>query len=324
MAVSTENPMAMLLLREFNELTRWTSGFVLAAGVFDGVHRGHRAVLEAARRLAQSRGPQVASGVLTFQPHPVAILRPERTPKLLTPGGEKHRLFAQLGFDFILELPFTQELARLSAGKFLESLRAGKSESPLYGLCCGEDWTFGRDRSGNLELLQQESRRLQLAVRGIAPVLHGGLPISSSRIRQAVAHGDFTLAQELLGRPYELEGTVVAGRKLGRQLGTPTANLRLPAEKALPPNGVYAVRLTAESGQFDGVANLGFRPTVESPAGLPTLEVHLFEFSGELYGQTLRVVPVHFLRPEQSFASLEDLQEQIRQDCLAARERLKS
>jgi riboflavin kinase/FMN adenylyltransferase len=271
--------------------------------------------------MAGTLGPEVCAGVLTFSPHPTAILRPESSPPLLTPGQEKSAHLAACGVDFILELPFTPELAALPAEDFLQLLAPNhrRTGGQLRGICCGQDWTFGYRRQGNLAYLQAAGSRLGFQVHGVAALLDGSAPISSTRIRQALASGCLEEAERLLGRPYELVGPVVQGRQLGRKLGFPTANLALPSNKAVPPCGVYVVEVQSAGGVFAGVANLGRRPTVDAAAAPPTFEVHLLDFAKDLYGQTLQVRLRQYLRPERAFPSLEALQAQIALDTREAR-----
>jgi riboflavin kinase / FMN adenylyltransferase len=312
---------ALPCLTSWAEWLDFSGDQVLAAGVFDGVHRGHQAVIGRAVELAPKLGPNVQAGVLTFSPHPTAVLRPESSPLLLTPGKEKSAHLAACGIDFILELPFTPELAALPAEDFLALLapNRGLDKGQLRGVCCGQDWTFGYRRQGDLAYLRTAGDRLGFQVQGVAPLLDGPAPISSTRIRHALAAGALDEVERLLGRPYELVGTVVQGRQLGRKLGFPTANLPLPPNKALPPLGVYAVDGQTANGLFCGVANLGLRPTVDSGSVAPTFEVHLFDAVEDLYGQTLRVRLRQHLRSEQAFSSLEALQAQIATDTRQAR-----
>ena len=309
----------MKVLRSIAELAGVSPPVVLAIGVFDGLHLGHRSVLSRAlheaKRLAGTAVP------LSFDPHPARVLRPEQPPLLLTATEHKLRLLAGMGFQNALLLSFDAELRATSAEAFVRSLAA--AARPLAAVCVGHQWSFGRGREGNLELLAHLGSELHFEEIGVPEVEWEGEPVSSTRIRHAVAAGNLPLASRLLGRAYTVLGEVRHGRALGRTIGFPTANLALFNEQ-LPPNGVYAVRvalLTEDGGQQShrGVANLGVRPTVEGGEETASLEVHIFDFEGDLYGRRLEVEFVSFLRAEKRFASLALLQEQIGLDARLAR-----
>lgn len=320
----------MPVFRGVPELAAWAGDCVLAAGVFDGVHRGHRAVLGAAREMAAEIGGAIRVGVLSFHPHPVVVLRSRESPPLLSPGLEKARLIEDCGMDFLLELPFTLELAAMSAMEFLELLGLGAQSAQITpagamrvrGICCGRDWTFGYQRQGNVDFLRRAGDEAGFRVKAVDPVMEGGEPISSTRIRAALKEGRIGDVTFLSGYPYRMEGVVVEGRKLGRELGFPTANLELPSGKALPACGVYAVRVRQGDAFHVGVANFGMRPTVDSKNQLPTFEVHLFDFSGDLYGKHLEVELLTFIREEKAFGSLDELKAGIALDIRQARELL--
>ena len=313
----------MVLLRSIPELASVPGPLVLAIGVFDGLHLGHRAVLERARDEALRKG---GTGlVLSFDPHPVRVLRPDIAPKLLTATEHKLRLLESFGFTHTLLLEFNQELASVDADEFIRSLVV--HSKPLAAICVGHRWSFGRDRKGNLERLARLGAELNFEEIGVEEVHLEGGAVSSTRIREALKAGDLSLASRLLGRPYTVLGKVQHGRELGRTLGFPTANLHLFNEQ-LPPNGVYAVRVfdadgvTPRVSAYAGVANLGMRPTVDPKPSEPSLEVHLLEFSGDLYGRVLEVEFVEFLRPEKRFDSLDALRVQITSDSVEAAHRL--
>ena len=309
----------MKVLRSIAELTGVPAPVVLAIGVFDGLHLGHRSVLSRALREAELLGGTAVP--LSFDPHPARVLRPEQSPLLLTATEHKLRLLAAMGFENTLLLAFDAALRATSAEAFVRSLAA--AARPLAAVCVGHQWSFGRGREGNLELLAQLGAELHFEEIGVPEVEWEGEPVSSTRIRSALATGNLPLASRLLGRAYTVLGEVRHGRALGRTIGFPTANLALFNEQ-LPPNGVYAVRVTllAEDGRelpYRGVANLGVRPTVDGGGDAPSLEVHLFDFDGDLYGKRLEVEFVSFLREEKRFDSLALLQEQIARDAALAR-----
>jgi riboflavin kinase / FMN adenylyltransferase len=289
---------------------------VLALGVFDGLHLGHRAVIEAAFDLAGRIGGRPV--VATFDPHPARLLRPAAAPPVLTSLPHKRLLLQRLGLADLLVIPFTRELAALAATDFVRALT--DAARPLGGIAVGRDFCFGHARSGDVALLSDLGARLNFAVAAVPPVEVAGARVSSTRLRQAVACGDFALADRLLGREHTVLGTVVKGRQLGRTLGFPTANLAVHCEQ-LPPSGVYAVAArTGDDTSLAGVANLGLRPTITAAAiDGQALEVHLFDFSGDLYGQDLEIRFRRFLRPERKFSGLAELQAAIAADCRAAR-----
>lgn len=284
----------------------------LALGVFDGVHLGHQAVIAAARQRADALGG--SCGVVTFDPHPIRVLAPERAPRQLLASLEhKARLLGRLDMAFLLALEFNRALAEMSAEDFLQWL---VGETNIATLAVGEDWRFGKARQGDVALLRKAAVARGIEVVSVAPVMHDGERISSTRIRQTIRDGAMNRAAEMLGRSYSVEGVVAEGRQLGRTLGFPTANVVL-GEEQLPPDGVWAVRGFLEEQSWNGVANLGNRPTVDGANH--TLEVHLFNYTGDLYGRRLEVEFVHHLRDERKFASLEELRAQITVDSEMAR-----
>jgi riboflavin kinase/FMN adenylyltransferase len=303
----------MRVLGSIDALAEIPTPVVLAAGVFDGMHLGHRAVLETA--LAESRRIQATAVALTFDPHPASVLRPEAVPRLLTPTPHKLRLIESLGIPVALVVEFNKNFAAMPAEEFVNRLAAA---CPLAGICIGEGWMFGHRRQGNADLLRHLGSEKNFFTREVAPVLVDGTVVSSTLIRKALAAGRLSDAARMLGRDYSLAGTVLRGAGLGYKLGFPTANISI-ASQQLPPDGVYAVRARFDGQSLPGVANLGFRPTVSNdPQRL--LEVHLFDFSGDLYGRDLEVDFLDFLRPEKKFESLEALREGIERDAHAARE----
>ena len=305
----------MKVLRAIPQLAAVPGPVVLAVGVFDGLHRGHRAVLERAQTEAAALGG--AATAVSFEPHPATVLRPDQAPALLTPPSLKLKMLERMGLQYALILPFDAKFAATEADAFIRTLAA--SCRPLAAICVGQNWSFGKGRSGNLSQLTRLGEELLFSARGVEELTLDGEPISSTRIRSALTSGDFSLVERLLGRPFSLAGLVQHGRALGRTLGFPTANIPLGGEQ-IPPLGVYAVRVRRDGHPpHPGVANLGVRPTLDSPAHIPVLEVHLLHFNAPLYGEFLEVEFLHFLRPEQRFASLAALREQIARDAEQAR-----
>jgi len=307
----------MKVLTDIAELGDLPGPLHLAIGVFDGVHLGHRAVIEAAKDSAGEKGGTVV--VVTFDPHPVEVLAPENAPRLLTDTAHKLRLFArEAGIGHVLLVRFNREFAGLGGEDFVRRLLLAAPEAGIARVCVGNEWRFGRGRSGDVALLERLGREHGFAVSGIGLVEIGGQRVSSTRVREAVASGDLETAALLLGRPYSVFGTVVKGRQLGRTLGFPTANLAVWREQ-LPPAGVYAVRATGTGDGWNGVANLGFRPTVEGGDAELKLEVHLFGLDHEIYGEELEVEFAAWIRAERKFDGLEELRSQIEADAAAAR-----
>ncbi|MBP6784969.1 MAG: bifunctional riboflavin kinase/FAD synthetase [Verrucomicrobiales bacterium] len=307
----------MDMLVEIADLKRLKGPLHLAIGVFDGLHLGHQAVIEAAQRSAAESGGTVV--VVTFDPHPIEVLSPGNAPRMLTASGHKRLILErQMGVRQVLVVPFTREFAEQTGEQFVESLIDAAPAGGIARICVGRSWQFGRRRSGNVALLESLGERFSFEVTGVDTVEVRGMRVSSTRIREAIGAGDFEVAAALLGRVYTVFGTVIRGRQLGRTIGFPTANLTVHSEQ-LPPTGVYAVRVTGSGDSWNGVANLGYRPTVEGGEVKRLLEVHLFGLDSEIYGEDLEVEFVEFLRAEQKFDGLELLKRQIVKDVAAAK-----
>jgi len=287
----------------------------LTVGTFDGVHRGHQVLLTALAQAAHQSGAQ--SAVVTFFPHPAVVLRGLPQPYYLTSPEERARLMGACGIDVVLTLPFTRELAALSAREFVEMLR---EKAGMESLWVGYDFALGHNREGNVTVLQRLGEELGFSVHVLPPVALDDTPVSSSLIRSALEKGDVVTAARMLGRPYAIEGAVVHGDARGRTLNIPTINVAFWAEQRLPAFGVYACRVEVEGRALDAVANIGVRPTFENPTGEVRLEAHLLDFFGNLYGKTVRLQFLAFLRPERRFESVEALVAQIQQDIQHARE----
>lgn len=282
----------------------------LALGVFDGVHIGHQAVISRAVEAATEDGGEAF--VVTFSPHPIRVIAPKKAPNsLLATLDEKAEVVKSLGVDGLLAIRFDAEFAQMSAEDFVLKLTEGNAAS----ISVGEDWRFGSKRLGDVEMLRAMGKMYGFRLNAIEPVMWEGERISSTRIRQAIRDGNLSAAGDMLGRPYEVSGTVVEGQKLGRKLGFPTANIRLGDLQA-PKDGVWIVTV---SDDLRGIANLGMRPTVGGFERL--LEVHILDFSGDLYGDRLRIRFDRYIREERKFASIEDLKEQIARDVANAAER---
>ncbi len=287
---------------------------IIALGNFDGFHLGHQAVAGSA--IAQAKAAGRPAIIATFDPHPIRHFAPHVPPFRLTTLDQRQRLFAQAGADAILVFDFGAELASVSAQDFITDwliARAGAS-----GVVTGEDFTFGKDRGGNIALLRDFGGEQGLDCTAVGPVRDDHGAISSSRIRDALKAGDVAEANRLLTRPFAVEGTVQHGDKNGRLLGFPTANIDM-GSYLRPRYGVYAVKGRFPDGRIlNGAANLGIRPQFEPPKEL--LEPHFFDFDGDLYGQLIEIEFHHFIRGEAKFESLDALTAQIAQDCDVARQ----
>ena len=291
------------------------SGSVITVGTFDGVHLGHHDILERLRRRAAAR--ELAAAIVTFRPHPLEVVNPSAAPMLLTPDDEQLEVLAAEGPLEVIVLPFTQELARLSAESFVVDLLRDRYR--MRELVIGYDHGLGRGRQGDAAALRQIGAANEFDVDVVPATLDGaGLPISSSMIRTFVAHGDLDRARDALGRAYGFSGVVVVGNQRGRDIGYPTLNIQLSsARKLLPPEGVYAVRARSARGVFGGMMNLGARPTFGEFDR--TLEVHLFEATGDWYGERVSVQLIRRLRDTTRFADIDSLIVQLGQDARDAR-----
>ncbi len=287
---------------------------VVTVGTFDGVHRGHWAVLEEIARRA--RASARASVLVTFEPHPLEVVNPQAAPPLLSLADEKRMILAASSLDRLVFLPFTKELQAFPPERFVREILAARFG--MGELVVGHDHGFGRGRAGDLELLRRLGEEDGFTVDVVPPVqLADGQPISSTLIRRAVAGGDLATAERALGRPYAASGVVERGAGRGRGIGIPTANVALPSpRKLLPPDGVYAATVAWRGGQRGAMLNLGARPTFGVAAR--ALEAHLFDFSGELVGEHMTVAFIRRLRDTRTFASGADLRRQLDQDRTAA------
>ena len=308
----------MQIYRTISELSSVPGPVSLAIGVFDGLHVGHREVVDRAIEGAAREGGSAV--VVTFDPHPATILRPDAAPRLLVSTPHKIRLFERAGLEHFLAVPFDREFAATPGRVFVERLVA--ECRPLKRICVGEDWAFGKGRDGNVTLLTELGLAHNFEVEPVAAVCDSsGEPVSSTRIRRLVRSGELDAVIPLLGREFTVLGTVIEGRRLGRTLGFPTANLRVYNEQ-LPPEGVYAVSAELQGKSIGGVGNLGVRPTVEGEGAKKMLEIHLFEDVGDIYGEDLEVRFVAKLRDEKKFGGLDELKAQIEKDVRDAKARL--
>jgi riboflavin kinase/FMN adenylyltransferase len=293
---------------------QFSTGSVITIGTFDGVHLGHREILrDLADRAAKRSLP---SAVVTFTPHPLAVVNPAAAPRLLTPGDERLRALADAGApEHVVVIPFTPSLAALSAEAFVDLLVERFS---ICELVVGYDHGLGRGRQGDVNVLRDLGTTRGFTVHIVeAKVDTRGTAVSSTAIRRAVAYGDLETARQMLGRSYELFGRVVKGSARGAQIGIPTINLDLPREKLLPPDGVYAVRVHSARGAFGGMMNLGGRPTFGESERVP--EIHMFGASGDWYGLDVAVEFVSRIRDTVRFSGVEALVQQLHRDAESAR-----
>jgi riboflavin kinase/FMN adenylyltransferase len=309
-----ERPFAVC--RDGDPVPPWLRRAVVAVGNFDGVHRGHQHLIATAEAQARENGGPAA--VMTFEPHPQAFFRPDVPHFRLTPDPVKLAVLERLGLDGVFVRHFDAALAGMSAADFVEGLMA--RELGVAGVVAGHDFHFGRGREGTPQVLQELCGRAGLSCTIVSVVEEHGAPVSSSAIRAALGEGDIATANELLGYRWFVAGEVRHGEKRGRTLGFPTANIALDPACGLR-HGIYAVRAALGPGDVrDGVASFGRRPTFDD--GAPLLEVYLFDFSGDLYGRTLEVEFVSFIRPEERFEGADALVARMNQDARQGRESL--
>ncbi len=292
---------------------------VITIGAYDGVHRGHRAVIAQVRELARSLDCQ--SVVVTFDRHPASVVRPESAPKLLTDADQKLELLAETGVDVTCVVTFDEAKAQMSPSEFARSVLSDGLNTKV--IVVGEDFHFGHRRQGNVDTLRELGVELGFRVEPIRLIERpDGVnePVSSTAIRRALAGGQVEVAANLLGRPYEVRGEVVRGDQRGRTIGFPTANIAVPQAMCLPADGVYAGRFIDEdSRSWMCAVNLGRRPTFVEHSEHSLLEAHLLDFEGDLYGRRVRVTFEKFLRSERKFDGLESLRSQLVADVAAVR-----
>lgn len=285
---------------------------VVTIGTFDGVHLGHRKIIARLHDLAASINGE--SVIFTFDPHPRKVVAPSETNlRLLTTLEEKIALFEQAGIDHLIAYPFTPEFARLTYEEFVEQILVGQIHT--QSLVVGYDHKFGKGRQGDFDLLKSCADRLGFQIEKLDVLLMNESNVSSTKIREAIQVGDFETANTYLGYAFTIHGMVVEGQRLGRTIGYPTANIdAMDPDKIIPGYGVYAVQVKVRNQTYTGMLNIGSRPTVNHNADHRTVEVNLFDFSDDIYGEPVEVVFYHKLREEQKFASLDALKEQLAKD----------
>jgi len=282
---------------------------VIAIGAFDGLHIGHLRLLEETKKIGEEL--LATPAMLTFSPLPREVLRPQVPFYYLTLLDEKIEILSALSFPCLVVLPFTSSLAELTPDIFVEQYLVDYLK--VKAIVVGYNFRFGRGRSGDAEFLLKMGKKYDFMVRVVEPVEIDGIKISSSLIRELLLKGDIERANRLLGRPYSLKGRVIIGKGKGRMLGFPTANIEIPNQKLIPKEGVYAAWVNIENKRFMGALNIGKNPTFEDKK--LSIEVHILDFSKDLYNKTIKVELIKYIRGEQKFPSVEKLVEQIKKDC---------
>ena len=306
----------MQVIKQFQNLSDLPSGAVATIGNFDGVHLGHREIFR--RVVAEARRRDCSSMVVTFIPHPMKVIDPEKAPRLLNTYAEKERLIAASCVDTLVEIPFDQRVAAMHPAEFVQEILVEKLQ--IAHLVVGYDYAFGRDRVGDANFLTAIGKEQGFTVETVGPVLRDAEISSSTRIRKLLSAGDVSAVVGPLGRNFTLEGRVIKGVGRGKGLGFPTANI-LTDKEILPRPGVYAVKVRYRDKLHDAVMNIGFNPTFGTER--ISLEVHLLDFSADLYAETLRVYFVERLRDEQVFESIEQLVKAIDADIQRSRDILR-
>ena len=307
---------ALHVVRDPLRETDLPRGGVVTIGNFDGVHLGHRRILEAVvARARQSRRPSIA---ITFEPHPLAVLRPDRAPRRLQTLHQKEEAIEALGIENLLVVPFTRDFSLIEPEEFVRSVL--QKRLAISELFLGSHFAFGRGKRGDLALLTSMGPECGFIASGVEEVFFEGEPVSSTRIRTAIARGDVARANAMLGREYELDGLVAKGEKVGRKIGYPTINLE-PENELHPADGVYVTQIDIRSfgRRFDCVTNIGRRPTVYEDFAT-TIETYVLDFSANVYGEKVRLFFFERLREERKFPSVTDLSEQIGRDIQATRD----
>ncbi|NRF91234.1 bifunctional riboflavin kinase/FAD synthetase [Paenibacillus alginolyticus] len=289
---------------------------VVAIGDFDGVHLGHQEVIGRALRTAKKLG--LKASIMTFHPHPRAVMGQDKYTDLITPMSKKMKMFESLGVNHTYIVTFDASLMRLSPEHFVDQVldRLG-----VESVICGFDFTFGFQGKGTPDSLCELSHG-KFSVEVVRPFHMDGEKVSSTLIRESLQQGDIETVTRLLGRPYSISGIVVDGEKRGRTLGFPTANIQLDESYVIPTNGVYAIKASVKGETYKGVMNIGVKPTFTTGELKPSFEAHLFDFSEQIYGEHMNVELIAFLRPERKFSSLDDLVAQIKLDVEKAKNKL--
>ena len=298
---------------QLESIPEFTHDAVVTFGVFDGLHIGHQDVLETVRDLAEAE--TLNSVLFGFYPHPLSFLSPEKCPPVLMCLPKRIEILEQLGFDVAIFVNFNEKIASMSPVTFVDTIlrKLCRAHHVVVGYAC----QFGKDREGNAQLLESMGQQSGFGVTIVPPTELNGFPVHSTRIREAIARGDLGLASQLLGKNYSMSGTIVRGDGRGRQIGFPTANIE-PGEQICPPNGVYAIRAKLTDKWFDGVLNIGVRPTFDGTKF--QVESHLFDFDEIVYGETIEICFIEKIRNERKFSNMHAFVQQIRRDIAVATE----
>lgn len=306
-------------IRGLDKINREFKDTVVTIGNFDGVHLGHQLLFEKTRKEARSIGGE--SLVITFEPHPVRILRPESSLKLISKCTKKIELIEKAGVDVLLCISFSRKFAETTCDQFVDDILWNTLH--LKGIIVGYDYSFGKGRKGTIDFLKRKGRELGFTVTVVEPLYVDGIIVSSTKIRELISAGDMITVRKLLGRPYQMSGTVLVGKRRGGSvLGFPTANIELSEDELSPKLGVYAVQVAYNGKSHDGVMNIGYNPTFGDLA--VSAEVHIFDFSEDIYGQKIDVNIIERLRDEKKFPGPAELIEQIKKDTERAKEILRA
>lgn len=302
----------MILITDLRNATTKFTKSIVTLGNFDGLHLGHQELLKMVMKRARETG--ALSLVVTFRPHPLKILAPEKCPPLISIYEEKIQLFEKLGIDVLVKIPFTLDFSAMSPEDFVTDILCNTLGAKE--IFVGYNYRFGKGREGNVQTLKKLGERLGFIVREVEQVSLNGEVISSTKIRDLLSDGEVEHASRLLGRPYAITGIVVKGDGRGKILGFPTANIA-PKHEIIPPDGVYAVRLSVREKYYDGIANIGLRPTFNKQSH--TIEVHVFDFNEDIYGEEISLFFFGKIRKEKKFKNADDLIRQIRFDIETAK-----
>jgi riboflavin kinase/FMN adenylyltransferase len=303
----------MLLITDIENLKQNISESIITLGNFDGLHLGHQALIRMVRERAKETSR--TSMVVTFRPHPLKILHPDKCPPLISIYEEKIRLIEELGVDVLVKIPFTLDFAKMEPEAFVREILCRKLGA--REIFVGDNYRFGRGRAGNIEMLRKLGDECGFIVRDVEQIALDGEAISSTKIRQLLRDGEVEKAARLLGRDYAITGVVIRGDGRGRQLGFPTANIA-PKHAIIPSNGVYAVRLAVRDNCYTGIANIGMRPTFDKKT--LSIEAYIFNFDEDIYGEEISAYFLKKIREEKKFSGIDELIAQIREDIRAARQ----
>ncbi len=306
----------MIVANGLNETENLEPGGVVGLGTFDGVHLGHRAIMNRVVSLAKDKG--VKSIILTFTGHPMEAIAPDRAPARIQTNSQREELIRNIGIDVLVQIEFTKEFASLSARSFVEEILMGRLKPS--SVVVGSNYTFGKGAEGGAELLKRLGEEYGFEVHNVEPVRVRGTVVSSTHIRGLISKGDMEAAREFLGRPFRIDGVVEHGYERGRSLGFPTLNIPIPPGIITPPYGVYLVNADLPGGSRYGVCNIGTRPTFKGDK--PNIEAYIFDFSGEAYGERVGINFLKFIRKEMNFEEPERLASQVKEDIEVAKRML--